>query len=269
MMKKIIIYTLLIGSAIVFFFPIFFAIVASFLSSAELHSGNYMPSRIGFENYKSAFQSVPLMKFLINSFIVSISVMLGQLLLCSLAAYAIVFVPFNGRKYFFFLFISTMLIPWEATIIPNFITILNIGWMNTYRGLSVPFLAIAFGIFLLRQHFLTIPKELFESAQIDGCSRFRYFHSFVLPLSKPVLIALGIYGFLTTWNMYLWPLLVTSNEDVRTVQIGIKMMIAQEASTSWNMVMAGVVIILLPTLLLLFLGLNHLRRGLMSGALKG
>jgi sn-glycerol 3-phosphate transport system permease protein len=267
--KKAIIYILLIISAFVLFFPVLFAILASFLSSAELNRGHYIPSGISFENYVQAFQSVPLLKFLLNSFIVSFSVMVGQLILCSLAAYAIVFIPFKGRKFFFALFISTMLIPWEATIIPNYITVLNIGWLNTYKGLTLPFMAIAFGIFLLRQHFLTIPRELYESAQIDGCNRLRFFYAFVLPLSKPVLIALGIYGFLTTWNMYLWPLLVTSNENVRTVQIGIKMMIAQEASTSWNMVMAGVVIILLPTLLLLFLGLKHLRRGLMSGALKG
>lgn len=269
MMKKTIIYTLLVVSGFALFFPVLFAILASFLSSAELNRGHYIPSGFSFENYVHAFQSVPLLKFLLNSFIVSFSVMVGQLILCSLAAYAIVFIPFKGRKFFFFLFISTMLIPWEATIIPNYITVLNIGWLNTYQGLTIPFMAIAFGIFLLRQHFLTIPRELYESAQIDGCNRFRFFYSFVLPLSKPVLIALGIYGFLTTWNMYLWPLLVTSNESVRTVQIGIKMMIAQETSTSWNMVMAGVVIILLPTLILLFLGLKHLRRGLMSGALKG
>ncbi|EGL81394.1 ABC-type transporter, integral membrane subunit [Caldalkalibacillus thermarum TA2.A1] len=117
--------------------------------------------------------------------------------------------------------------------------------------------------------FKTLPKELYESAQIDGCSRFSFYWSFALPLSKPMLSALAIYAFLTTWNMYLWPLLVTSNENVRTVQIGIHMMISQEASTAWNMVMAGVVIILLPTLLLLFLGIKHIRRGLMSGALKG
>ncbi|WP_202081352.1 carbohydrate ABC transporter permease [Caldalkalibacillus salinus] len=269
MMRTLLFYVLLIISAFLLFFPVLFAILASFLSSAALHSGDYIPKNISFENYVQAFTSVPLLKFLMNSFIVSFSVMVGQLILCSLAAYALVFIPFKGRHFFFFLILSTMLVPWEATMIPNYITVLNLGWLNTYQGLTVPFFAIAFGIFLLRQHFLTIPRELHESAQMDGCSRFRFFASFVIPLSRPVLIALGIYGFLTTWNMYLWPLLATSNENVRTVQIGIKMMIAQEASTSWNMVMAGVVIILLPTLLLLFFGLNYLKRGLMSGALKG
>ncbi|MDQ0337948.1 sn-glycerol 3-phosphate transport system permease protein [Caldalkalibacillus uzonensis] len=269
MIRKVIVYILLSISAFVLFFPILFALLASLLSTAELYSGHYIPSRFSLDSYLQAFGTIPLFKFLVNSFIVSSIVTLGQLLLCSLAAYAIVFIPFKGRNFFFFLFISTLLIPWEAAMIPNFVTILNLGWLNTYLALTVPFLTTAFGIFLLRQHFMTLPKELYESAQIDGCSRFRFYWSFALPLSKPMLSALAIYAFLTTWNMYLWPLLVTSNENVRTVQIGIRMMISQEASTAWNMVMAGVVIILLPTLLLLFLGIKHIRRGLMSGALKG
>ncbi|MDT8862164.1 carbohydrate ABC transporter permease [Alkalihalobacillus sp. MEB130] len=269
MMKKIITYTLLLVSAFVIFFPILFALVASFLTPSQLNSGNYIPTSISFANYLKVFQDVPLLQFLINSFIVSSAVTVGQLLLCSLAAYAIVFIPFKGRNLVFFLFLSTLLIPWEAAMIPNFVTILNLGWLNSYLALTVPFITTAFGIFLLRQHFKTIPRELYESAQIDGCSRLRFYWSFALPLSGPMLSALGIYAFLTTWNMYLWPLLVTSNNDARTVQIGIRMMISQESATSWNTIMAGVIIILIPTLLLLFLGIKQIRRGLMSGALKG
>ncbi|MCD8510280.1 MAG: carbohydrate ABC transporter permease [Bacillus sp. (in: Bacteria)] len=269
MMKKILVYFLLSLSALIIFFPVLFALLASFLTPSQLSRGQYIPTSINFDSYISVFQDVPLLQFLINSFIVSSTVTIGQLLLCSLAAYAIVFVPFKGRNFFFFLFISTLLIPWEAAMIPNFVTILNLGWLNSYLALTVPFLTTAFGIFLLRQHFKTIPRELFESAQIDGCSRFRFYWSFALPLSGPMLSALAIYAFLTTWNMYLWPLLVTSNNDARTVQIGIRMMISQESATSWNTIMAGVIIILIPTLLLLFLGIKQIRRGLMQGALKG
>lgn len=269
MIKKAVFYTLLILSSFALFSPLIYALLASFMTAHELHKGTFFPSSFSFDSYVAAFTTVPLLKFLLNSFIVSFSVMLGQLVICSLAAYAIVFIPFKGRNFFFFLFVSTMLIPWEATMIPNYITVLNFQWIDSYLGLTIPFFALAFGTFLLRQHFLTIPKEIFESAQMDGCSHFRFYVSFVLPLSKPVLSALAIYGFLTTWNMYLWPLLVTNNDHVRTVQIGLKMMIAQEASTSWNMVMAGVVIVLLPSLLLLFFGLKHIKRGLMQGAIKG
>ncbi|WP_069799517.1 carbohydrate ABC transporter permease [Tepidibacillus sp. HK-1] len=267
--KKIFIYIILVMAALLMFFPIVYAVSVSFMSSSELYDGHFLPSSFSFENYITAFNSVPLMKFMVNSFIISFTVMFGQLIVSSLAAFAFVFIDFKGRNLIFFLFISTMLIPWEATMIPNYLTIMNLNWINTYQGLSVPFFALAFGTFLLRQHFKTIPKELYESAQIDGCGRFRFFVSFVLPLSKPMLSALAIYGFLTTWNMYLWPLLTTTNNNVRTVQIGLKMMISQEASTNWNVVMAGVVMVLLPTLLLLFVGIKQLRRGLLAGAVKG
>lgn len=269
MMRKIITYFLLIVSAIILFFPLLYAISASFMQPQEIYAGKLLPESVNFDAYKEVFERVPLVHYLTVSFWMSFIVMVGQLIVCSLSAYAFVFIPFKGRNLIFFLFLSTMLIPWEATIIPNFLTILNLGWMNTYQGLSFPFFALPFGIFLLRQHFMTIPKELWESAQIDGCSRFRYYLRFALPLSKTALSSLGIYGFLTTWNKYLWPLLVTNDDSVRPVQIGLKMLIANESSSQWNLVMAAVVTILVPTLFLLFIGIKYIREGLTAGALKG
>ncbi|HLR51392.1 MAG TPA: carbohydrate ABC transporter permease [Candidatus Avamphibacillus sp.] len=269
MIRKFLMYTLLILSALVLFFPILYAISASFMQPKEIYAGELFPSSISFDAYKEVFDSIPLLHYLMVSFIMSFMVMVGQLVISSLSAFAFSFIKFKGRDLIFFLFLSTMLIPWEATIIPNFLTILNLSWINTYQGLSFPFFALPFGIFLLRQHFLTIPQELWESAQMDGCSRFKFLIRFVIPLSKSSLSALGIYGFLTTWNQYLWPLLVTNDDTVRTVQIGLKMLIANESSSSWNMVMAAVVAILLPTLLLLFFGIKHIREGLTAGALKG
>lgn len=269
MMKKILVYMLLSFSSLIIFFPLLYAVSASFMEPKEIYAGKLLPSSINFDAYIEVFKSVPLLHFLTVSFWMSFIVMIGQLIVCSLSAYAFVFIPFKGRNLIFFLFLSTMLIPWEATIIPNFLTILHLGWVNTYLGLTFPFFALPFGIFLLRQHFLTIPKELWESAQMDGCTRFRFYLKFALPLSKSSLSALGIYGFLTTWNQYLWPLLVTNDDTVRTVQIGLKMLIANESSSAWNMVMAAVVAILLPTLILLFIGLKHIREGLTAGALKG
>lgn len=269
MMKKTITYILLILSALLIFFPILYAISASFMDPKEIYAGKLFPSSVSFDSYGEVFDRIPLMHYLIVSFIMSFTVMMGQLVICSLSAYAFVFIKFKGRDLIFFVFLATMLIPWEATIIPNFLTILNLSWINTYQGLSFPFFALPFGVFLLRQHFLTIPNELWESAQMDGCSRFKFYLRFVLPLSKSSLSALGIYGFLTTWNQYLWPLLVTNNDTVRTVQIGLKMLIANESSSSWNMVMAAVVSILLPTLFLLFIGIKYIREGLTAGAIKG
>src|SRR5699024_7461234 len=238
MIRKISLYVLLIISALVLFFPILYAISASFMDSKEIYVGKLFPSSINFDAYKEVFTNIPLLHYLMVSFWMAFIVMIGQLIVCSLSAYAFVFIPFKGRNLIFFIFLSTMLIPWEATIIPNFMTMLNLNWINTYQGLTFPFFALPFVIFLLRQHFLTLPKELWESAQVDGCSRFRFYWSFALPLSKSTLSALAIYGFLTTWNKYLWPLLVTNNDSVRPVQIGIKMLITQEGSSDWNLVMA-------------------------------
>lgn len=238
------------------------------MTGGEILSGKLLPSTFSFDNYIKVFDRLPLFNYLINSFVVSLGVMLGQLVVCSMAAYAFVFISFKGRDFIFFLFISTMMIPWEATMIPNFFTIQKLDWINTYQGMTLPFFALAFGTFLLRQHFKTIPKELHEASEIAGLSKLGFFFRVVLPVSKTSLVTLGAYGFLTTWNMYLWPLLVTTNNSVRTVQIGLKQLQSQEVATEWGVVMAGVIVVIIPTLLLLFLGQKQLQKGLTQGALK-
>lgn len=269
MIKKIFTYILLILAAFLVFSPILYAVSISFMTPQELFRGDFFPSSLNLGAYKEALTSIPLIHYLLVSFWMSFSVMLGQLVISSLTAYGLVFVPFKGRNIVFILILSTMLIPWESTIIPNFMTILHLDWINTFQGLSLPFFAVPFGIFFMRQNFMTLPKEIWESAVMDGCSRFRFFLSFALPLSKTALSAVGIHAFLTTWNKYLWPLLVTNDESVRPVQIGLKTMIQSEGSTDWNVVMASAVLVLLPTLLLLFVGLKYIREGLTAGAVKG
>ncbi len=266
--KKIWIYFLLISTSFLVFFPVMYAFLISFMTGPELLQGKFLPQSFSLDNYIKVFDRLPLLNYLLNSFIVSVSVMLGQLAVCSLAAYAFVFIKFKGRDFIFFLFISTMMIPWEATMIPNKFTIQKLDWLNTYQGLTLPFFALAFGTFLLRQHFKTIPKELHEASQIAGLSKFAFFRRVILPVSKTSLVTLGAYGFLTTWNMYLWPLLITTNKSVRTVQIGLKQLQSQETGTEWGVVMAGVIVVIIPTLLLLFIGQKQLQKGLSQGALK-
>ncbi|MBN8253510.1 carbohydrate ABC transporter permease [Priestia flexa] len=266
--RKFITYTLLIISTFIIVFPILYAFSISFMTGAQVLEGKILPTSFTFDNYRAAFERVPLLHYLLNSFIVSISVMFGQIIVSSLAAFAFVFISFKGREALFFLFISTMMIPWEATMVPNFLTVQKLGWLNSHLSLTIPFFALAFGTFLLRQQFKTIPHELYEASQVAGISRFRFFWNVVLPVSKTSLVTLGVYSFLTTWNMYLWPLLVTNTEEARTVQIGLKQMQTQEISTDWGVVMAAVVVVILPTLLLLFLGQKRLQKGLTQGAIK-
>ncbi|MBS4192404.1 carbohydrate ABC transporter permease [Bacillus sp. FJAT-49705] len=265
--KKAIFYVLLIISAFLIAGPALMAIVMSFMTNQDILTGS-LPTTISLDNYFAAFTRFPLLQYFLNSFIVSIVIMLGQLILSALAAYAFVFLEFKGRDFLFYLFIATMMVPFEASVIPNFHIIRDLGWIDRYSGLTVPFFATAFGTFLLRQNFKQIPKELREASQIEGIGDFKFFLKVILPVSRTSLVTYGIYSFLTSWNMYLWPLLVTTNDTVRTVQIGLKQLQTQEQLNDWGVIMAGAVIIILPTLILLFLGQKKLQKGLTEGALK-
>jgi len=267
-MKKTWTYVLLTISALIMFFPILYAFSVSFMTSEDILSRSLIPTDPTLQNYSDMFASVPIFYYLLNSFIVSSMATLGMLIVSALSAFIFAFVPFRGRQLVFLLFISTLLIPWEATMIPNFLTIQSFGWMNNYLALTVPFFALAFGTFLLRQHFKTVPLELYEAAQVEGLSKFQFFYKVVIPYAKTSFVTLGIFGFLTTWNMYLWPLLVTTNDTVRTVQIGLRRLQADEVATNWGVVMAGVVIVIVPTLVLLTVGQKQLQKGLTKGALK-
>lgn len=265
--KKFILYILLGLSALIVFAPTIMAFVMSFMSNKDIMTGS-LPSTLTIDNYVKAFNQFPLLKYLFNSALISVLIMLGQLILSSLAAYAFVFLEFKGRDLLFYIFIATMMVPFEASIIPNFHTIRDLGWIDTFPGLTVPFFAMAFGTFLLRQNFKQIPKELREASLITGMGDFKFYLTVVLPVSKSSLITLGAYGFLTSWNMYLWPLLATTNDSVRTVQIGLKQLQTQEQLNDWGVIMAGAIIVIIPTLLLLFLFQKQLQKGLTEGALK-
>ncbi|MGE8079641.1 carbohydrate ABC transporter permease [Peribacillus loiseleuriae] len=266
--KKIVLYTLLTVSAFLVFVPIIFAFLMSFMNSQDAMLGEIIPSVWTLDNYVKAFERLPLLKFLFNSLMTSLLIMIGQLVLSSLAAYAFVFLKFKGRDALFFLFIATMMIPFEASIIPNFQTIKGMNLLDTYLGLALPFLATAFGTFLLRQTFKQIPKELKEASEIAGMGHFKFYLTVVLPVAKTSLVTLALYGFLTAWNMYLWPLLSTTNDSVRTVQIGLKQLQSQETVNQWGVVMAGAMVVAIPTLILLFVGQKRLQKGLAEGALK-
>jgi ABC-type glycerol-3-phosphate transport system permease component len=263
-------YVLLVIGSIIVAFPLLLALSYSFMSESEIASfpPPILPEAPTLDNYGQVFATIPIGRYLLNSFVVSTAVVVGQLLTASLAAYAFSFLVFRGRQVLFFLFLSTLMIPWEATIIPNYMTIRTIGWLDTYQGLAVPFMATAFGTFLLRQAFLQVPRELWDAARIDGASTFRFLISTVIPLSRPALGTVAIYGFLSTYNQYFWPLLITNQTFMRTTQVGITQLRFEE-TLRWGLVMAGVIMVAAPTLALLVLGQRQLIRGLTAGAVKG
>jgi ABC-type glycerol-3-phosphate transport system permease component len=251
-------------------FPLLYALAVSLETTAETaaYPPQLVPGGLYFGAYLKALATAPILRFIANSFIVSTIVTIGQLVTASLAAYAFTFIRFPGQQMIFYSFLATMMIPWEATIIPNYFTLQSLDWLDTFQGLSVPFLATAFGTFLLRQSFMTLPRALYDASRIDGCGHFRFFTTMVLPLSRPTLATLAVYAFLTTYNQYMWPLLITNSDSMRTVQIGLSML-QWDQSLSWNSMMAGVILVSLPTALLLIAGQKQLVRGLTSGAVKG
>ena len=263
-------YVILIAAALVVLFPIYQAVNISLLSDTEvaMYPPRLVPARLNLQNFVRALEQAPLARYLLNSAIQSSLVMLGQLFTASMAAYAFAFLNFKGKQFFFILFLSTMMIPWEATIIPNYLTIRSLGWTDTYQGLALPFIATGFGTFLLRQFFLKIPHELYDAAVIDGASHFYFLRAIVLPLARPALGTLAVYSFLQTYNQYLWPLLITNRPDMRTVQIGIALL-QEEERMMFNTVTAGIVFILLPTIFLFIVSNRQLIRGLTAGAVKG
>lgn len=269
-LRVVLLYALLALVLLIILFPLLYAVAVSFMTpdEASQYPPRFLPGGLRLGNYATVLERLPIPRYILNSFIVSASVTLAQLVTASLAAYAFAVREFKGRSALFMLFLSTLMIPWEVTIIPNYQTISAWGWKDTYIGLIAPFVATAFGTFLLRQFFLTIPKELHDAATIDGCGSLRYLLTIVIPLSRPALGTLAVYSFLQTWNQYLWPLLVTDSRNMRTSQIGINFL-RNEESLSYTLIMAGVVMILIPTIVALIAGQRQLIRGLTAGSVKG
>ena len=259
---------LVVGGIVVF--PIYMTVVNSLLPSTAIIAWppELFPFNPQWDNFKKALDEVPLARYMLNSLIMSGVIVIGQLVTAALAAYAFAFLRFPGRTLLFVLFLSTLMVPWEVSIVPNFQTIQWLGWLDSYQALTVPFLATGLGTFLLRQHFLTIPQELRDAAAIDGYGHIRFLFFVVLPLSRAVLAALAVFGFLQAWNQYLWPLLVTNEDNMRTVQIGLYQLRGREVDT-FNITMAATVISALPMLIMLVLFQRQLVRGLTAGAIKG
>lgn len=251
-------------------FPVYYGIVGSFMNSTDTNS--YPPALwpvhgLHPSNYTNALNIIPLGNQYLNSIGQTAFITAGQVLTSMLAAYAFVFLPMRWRGFWFAVFLSTMMIPYESIIIPNYLFVSGLGLKDTIAGLALPFLATGFGTFLLRQSFLSFPHELRDAAKVDGAGHFRFLFSVLMPLSKPPLAALGIYSALSAWNMYLWPLLITTKSKSQTIQIGIGQLQSADSQDP-GMVLAGVVIALVPTLLLVIFGQRFIVKGLTAGAVK-
>jgi len=267
-------HAVLILGVVIVAFPLYITFVASTLTYDQIVTVPMplIPGDQLLENYGQVLRagstkgsSAPVSAMLVNSFVMAITIALGKIVISILSAFAIVYFRFPGRNFFFWMIFVTLMLPIEVRIIPTFKVAADLGLLDSYMGLTLPLIASATATFLFRQFFLTIPDELAEAARMDGAGPMRFFWDVVLPLSKTSMAALFVILFILGWNQYLWPLLITSQESMYTVVIGIKRMISGgDAATEWNLVMATAMLALLPPALVVVLMQKWFVKGLVE-----
>lgn len=225
-------------------------------------------SRLEFGNFVEAWNYVPFGRFMINGLLVAVAGTLITLISSAMAAYAFSRLRWRGRSGVFLIYLGTLMIPQEVLVVPMFILMRDLGWINSYQALILPWAFTAFGTFLLRQFFLTLPNELEEAARIDGASRWTVFARILLPLVRPALATLAVFSFIGYWNSFLWPLLIVNDINMATVPLGLNMFLGQTGN-QWNLLMAAATISILPTAILVLLLQKHLVSGIALSGLGG
>lgn len=252
-------------------FPILVLLSASLKPAGDVfeYPPRLWPKTFSLENYQGALEKAPLLRYLWNTLLVSLGVTFGQLVTSSLAAFGFARLNFPAKRALFLAVLATYMVPWELTLIPNYLTISGLKLLDTYWGLVLPFMAGAFGIFLLRQNFMQIAEEYFDAAKMDGATPLQQLRFVAMPLARPAMASLALLTFLNTWNMYLWPLIVTSQPTWRTAQIGLRFFLVDQEGSNYGFVAAGAILVLAPTLIAFILLERAFVRGISVGGVKG
>jgi len=266
---NIIAFCVLFGVACITLLPFYWMFSSSLRTMQNMFSLpiQWLPNPPNWRSYALAWQAQDFARYFLNSGFVAIAITLSNLLLCSLAGYSLTKFHYRGRGTMFILILSTMMLPLEVTMVPLFLIIKRLDWANSYQGLIVPFLVDGFGVFLMRQYMLSIPKDLIDSARIDGASELRIFWMIVLPLCKPALVALAVFTFREAWDMYIWPLIIITKDSLRTLPLGISLFMSSYG-TSWDQLMAIAVLGTLPMILLFFFLQRAFIQGIAATGLK-
>jgi multiple sugar transport system permease protein len=262
-------FCVLLAVACVMLLPFYWMFSSSLRTMENMFSLpiQWIPDPVNWRSYVIAWQAQDFTRYFLNSGFVAVAITLSNLLLCSLAGYSLTKFHFRGQGVMFILILSTMMLPLEVTMVPLFLIIKQLDWANTYQGLIVPFLVDGFGVFLMRQYMLSIPKDLIDSARIDGASELRIFWMIVLPLCKPALVALAVFTFREAWDMYIWPLIIITKDSLRTLPLGISLFMSSYG-TSWDQLMAIAVLGTLPMILLFFFLQRAFIQGIAATGLK-
>ncbi|MDD5367931.1 MAG: carbohydrate ABC transporter permease [Anaerolineaceae bacterium] len=250
--------------------PFLWMIVTSLKTPSEVfaYPPTWIPKTFEWRNYLEVWKEAPFARYFLNSTLVAGAVTVGQLISCILAAFAFARMNFKGKNIMFLIFMSTTMISTQVTLVPSYLIMKQLDWVDHYQALIVPFLANAFGVFMIRQSFRAIPRELEEAAKLDGCGRFRFLVLILLPLCKPILASQGLFAFMGNWNSYLWPLIVTNRDEMRTLQIGLRYFVGAEGGTQWGVYMAAALLVSVPVIIIYFLVQKTFVESMASTGLK-
>ncbi|MBB6673512.1 carbohydrate ABC transporter permease [Cohnella nanjingensis] len=262
-------HAVLILVSVILAFPFVWMLSGAFKDNLEVVKmpPQLLPSHWNFDNFAEIAKYFPLSRFLLNSVGVAVATTILQLFVCTMAAYVFAKIPFRGRQGIFLLFLTTMMIPTQVTLTPLFILFQKTHLIDTYAALILPGIFSAYGTFLMRQQIMTIPDDLLEAAFMDGASYFRIFRSVVLPLVKPTLAALTIFAFMSSWNSFLWPLIVTNSKELMTMPLGLSKLQGRWA-TQWNILMAGNVISFVPIFVVYLFAQRYFIKGMTMSGIK-
>jgi multiple sugar transport system permease protein len=268
--RELPVHALLLAGAVITAFPFFWMASSSLKANVEAvrFPPTLLPHAWVWDNYARAWHAAPFARYFVNSVVMSVGVALCVTVTSALAAYAFAFLDVPGRRLLFPAFVATLLIPPEITLIPNFVMITRLHWYNTFAGLIVPLGASALSIFLLRQMFLGIPRDLHDAARVDGCPPGRFLWTVVVPLAAPGLAVVALLAFLRAWNDLLWPLVATSSDTMRTAQVGL-LAFSQNVSTEYNLLMAASTMVVLPTVAAFLAAQRHIIDGISTTGLRG
>lgn len=271
---KIIGYAILIFMALTMVIPFVWMVTTSLKApnAAFTYPPQLLPTEIDFRNYEMLFTLVPFGRYFLNTLFVTAMTVIGQIVVTSLAAYGFARLKFMGRDILFMVYLATMMVPYQVTLIPLFLIVFGLGWVNTYGGLIIPSISSVFAIFLLRQAFLGVPRDYQEAARIDGASEFMIYWRIFLPLNGPALATLGVFAFMGTWTDLLWPLLIARSPEMRTLELGLAYFNSSTSAfrqTNWPLMMAASVIVMLPVLLVYIFAQRYFIRGITLSGVKG
>ncbi len=272
-LTKIFSYVAMAVVVILIMIPIFWMLSGSLKTNQEIlkFPPEWLPHNPQWHNYKDAWNSAPFGRFYINTIITTLAGTTLELTNAALTAYALAFLRFPLKNLIFILLLAALMVPQQVTIVPNYLTVANVfghNWINTYQGIVIPGASVAVGTFLLRQAFLSLPREVLDAAKVDGANHLQLLWQIVLPMAKPVLVTFGLISLVAKWNDYLWPLIVTNEDRMRTLSVGISYLYNPESTVRWGPLLAGTFFVIAPLILIYLWAQKHIIDGITAGATK-